>query len=146
MIMSRRGVDGRALSMYLSALQRDAAYLASIYDDARIVPGPQGRSIWTSKEVNLAPTGCMPFGFDHALRVMVYAEDDSGKHLPAFLRMAVFTDPWFFVVGVETERAPYLRIEPWQDAMRKAGIPDAFIAKITPDVEKAIKHYDRDHR
>lgn len=146
--MIGRGVDGRALSMLLSSTQRQVDLISREYENARMVYGPQGRCVWVSRDINVNPTGIKLFGHDHSLRVMVYGKPDerSESGLPDFLHTGIFTDPWFFVVGVETEKDPYFDVWDWQNKMRVERIPDAFIAKIQPEITQAIKDYDRRYR
>lgn len=142
-------VPARSLSTLLSMYQRQADRMATIQPDAELVYGPYGQCVWSAKSVNTEPTDIVFFGTDHSLRMMVYATPDAReeRHMPVFMQTHIFTDPWYFVVGVETDKEPdYFAVRDWSDAMRKAGIPDAFIKRISQKVARAIENYYNDWR
>lgn len=117
--------------------------LNRVYQDIEYsLRGPYGKGIFLSKEMNAQAKYIHFVNEDHSCRMFVYAapeEGDMERGMPEFMRTHIFTSPPYFMIL--SEGAKDVETEPWDEEMRKAGIPDEFIESVRPRVEEATERY-----
>ena len=140
-----RGEDIPALELFLY-LGQQKEYVERImqhFRDARWThDGPQHSGVFYAKSMNAAVEGVILYEQDHSLRACTYARPykDSEICLLPSAHTCICSDPPYFMIGSEGSRGGF-REGQWTKAMAKAGLPAAFITRITPRVRAAIERY-----
>lgn len=141
--MRGEGIPVFELFRFLGEQKRFVENIMQHFRDARWTSdGPQHSGVFFAKSMNAAVEGVILYEQDHSLRACTYARPykDSEICLLPSAHTCICSDPPYFMIGSEGTRGGF-REGPWAKAMAKAGLPAAFIARITPTVRAAIKRY-----
>ncbi len=141
--MRGEGIPALELFLFLGQQKQCVENIMHHFRDARWThDGPQHSGVFFAKSMNAAVEHVILYEQDHSLRACTYAWPQ--KHSEASLlpsaRTFICSDPPYFMIGSEGTRGGF-REGPWAKAMAKAGLPEAFIARITPLVRKAVERY-----